>query len=760
MKQRNTPLSPQLLLICTGLLIWLLRPYPALATLVLAYGVAWLLFNYLPGLRRGAGVDAHAGWVWTALALVAAGPLLALHQRIEDLGWEEGVRGLRQNLGHRLRLERLPALAPPTVFADHPQALYGYAPKGRSATLELAPGVEKLVGIPLGEGLFRFEYDPRQQGLPQVEAASLKARLEIDGRSHERSLRWIRWQAHPRWFTSAPAEGLGAAPSEETDEVVVVSREGLVRRIPVGDGPSDAAFLGGGARLAVGHRYGADLWVVDARTGEELERVPLGPFQVRLAVSPQGDALAVALAGESPGIEVLSLPDLVVRERIDLEQPPDALSFGPSRRTLIYSSRQERALFKVQASEDREGEARWGAPIPLRLGRPVVALASAGGGRHLYLAATDFRPDGERHRGNHFIQDQILTVAVEAWQVVGQLMTGRRTPSQTRAGNLDSGISPMGFAPREDGSLLVAFAGSDEVWELPPGLRGPPKVTAGVDLDLAAPHGVADLGEGFWAASSPGGGALAVYSPQGELLHFLPVSPSDSELDAGPAGSLARQDLRLRAGELAFYEGTRSGISCQSCHLHGGSDESPHYIGQTPLLPTLTVRGIAGTSPYLRDGSFPRVRDLNDHLAETLYRGYTRFSPSRRGDLETFAESLPRTVNPRLLEGVDPERMTRGAEAFVKARCDFCHAFPALTNLSQHPVAALFPDYAADQPPEAILDTPSLLGSHDRSHFLQDGRAHGLGEVLEEFNTANRHGDSAVLVAREREALIYFLESL
>ncbi len=760
MHRHHTLLKPQILILCAGLGLWFLRPTPAFASWVVAYLLAWAIFNYLPGLRRGLNLEAPIGWVGFGVALVVAGPLLALHQRIEDLGWEEGLLGLGQNLEHRLRLERLPALAPPTVFTDHPQALYAHAPAARSVTLELGAGVRSLVGISLGEGLFRFEYDPRRDGSPSGEDAALDALLVIDGEVHERSLRRIRWQAHPRWIRSAPERGLGAAVSEETDEVIIVSRDGLVRRIPVGDGPTDATFLGNGARLAISHRYSPDLWIVDALTGETLERFRLGPFQARLAVSPQGDALAIARAGESPGIDLFSLPELLPLPGIELFHTPDGLSFGASRRTLVYSSRSDRALFKLEASDGEAGSPPWGPPSPLWLGRPAVTLAASVGGEKLYVAVTDYRPDGESHRGNHFIQDQILTIAVEPWEVVGQLMTGRRTPAQTQTGNIDSGISPMGFAPRQDGSVLVAFAGSDEVWELPPGLAAPPVVIAGMDLELGAPHGVADLGEGYWAATSPGGGVLAVYSPDRELLHFIAVSPSDSELDSAPEGSLARQDLVLRAGELAFFEGARAGISCQSCHLHGGTDESPHDIGQTPLLPTLTMGGISGTSPYLRDGSFPRIRDLNDHLAETLYRGYSHESPSRRWDLETYSESLPFAVNPRLLEGTDLVKMRAGVEAFAKARCVFCHTFPALTNLGQHPVRTLFPDYGADQPPEAMVDTPSLLGSHARSHFLQDGRADSLEEVLGEFNEANRHGDSAALDSEEKNALIYMLESL
>jgi hypothetical protein len=321
----------------------------------------------------------------------------------------------------------------------------------------------------------------------------------------------------------------------------------------------------------------------------------------------------------------------------------------------------------------------------------------------------------------------------------------------------------MGMAVRQDGSLLVAFAGTDEVWELPATLQGPPRITAGQDLDLITPHGVADLGAGFWAASSSAGGAIAVYhtqNGQNTPAAFAGVARADDTLAAGQPDSLERQALSLRTGERAFYESTRAGIACQSCHLHADTDYSQHDIGQRSLLPTLSVRGIAGTAPYLRDASFPSIGDLNDHLAMTLYRGYARELGNRRDALETYVKGLPRHVNPRWLIEHKPNRETAGLNAFVKADCLLCHTFPAFTNLSQHPVRAVFPDYGATQLPTNILDTPSLLSLHTKSHFLHDGRAHDLSAVFSTHNTQNRHGNVASLSAEEQAALIAFLETL
>lgn len=753
-----TRLPTQILLIATALALWPLLPTPSLSALVPLYLGAWLAFELARIGPRGLVIEQPRRGVALLALLLLVAPLVAAYRSHRAIAAEDDLRGGLTGLRHRLRLEALPSIAPGVVFADHPQSFYAHAPRREVLTLELGEGVDPLPATPLGEGLFRIDYDPRTSGVPTSERASLEATLVADGVRYRRRLDLVKPAAHPRWLASDPAGGYAATVSEETDELFVLSRNDLLHRLDVADGPSDVAFVTRehpGDTLVVAHRYSPTLEVRDTQSGARVRHVALPPMQHRLAVSPDGSMLAVAMHGPEPGVQLLALPAVEPTTFVSTPFAPDWLAFGPEPNVLVLSSLATRALHKWRSEADG-----WHETEILPLGRPVVTLTRTHDGESVVVAVTDYRPSGETHRGNHFIQDQLLFVDVGPWRLREQVLTARRTPSQSSPGNVDQGISPMGLATRADGSLLVAFAGSDEVWQLEPDKPRPWWVTGGLDLDLIAPHGVADLGEGVWAASSPAGGALALYRRNGEMIRFLGVAPPDDELAADGEGSLDQQTLAIRAGERAFYEGTRAGLSCQSCHLHGASDESPHDIGQGPLLPTLTVRGIGGTAPYLRDGSFARVRDLNDHLSEGLYRGYARYSENRREQLETFVETLPRPVNPARFATRDLERERAGAAAFVRARCALCHTFPALTNLGQHPVRALFPDYGADLAATIRLDTPSLTGSHGRTHFLQDGRAHDLHEVLGEHNISNRHGNTAALDAEQRADLVHFLLSL
>lgn len=766
-------LSPQTLLLVLALALCSAWPTPELWTWLAAYGLAWLLLNYT--LASAGKVDLPARpWVVAGAVVLVAAPAVGFLWRSADLmARREGLRGLDVQLADRLRLETKPAVFPPVVAGDRPQSLYVHAPDGRSVSLGLGDGVGALAGVDLGHGLFRVEYDPRRHGLPTSETSTIQARIDVDGEVAHRSLRFVRWQPHPRWPCSDPSRGLAVVPSEETDEVFVVRRSGeqvLMEHLDAGDGPSACALLRDG-RVAVSHRYDGLLRLLDlsgsARGDASLE---LGPFQAAIAASDDGRHLAVAQGGREPSVWLLSIDPTTgtpaVAERIPLDDrldehlavglEPDGVHFaGPGVDRLIVTSARHRAIFRL----DRNPAAATGwRQSELYLGRPAVASVLSANRAWLYAAVTDYRPDGEEHRGNHFIQDQILRVDVGSWRLDGRLLTGRRSARQDHPGDVDRGVSPMGLATFGDDALLVAFAGSEEAWLLDDALAGPPTVFPGNEFDLVTPFGVADLGGGVWLATSPAGGSMATYDRDGRLVEYLSVSPADDELAAAAPGSLLRQDLDLRSGERAFYETTRSGISCQSCHLRGGTDFSPHDIGQTPLLHTLSSRGLAGTAPYLRDGSFPRVRDLHFDLAAPLYRGFRRSLRDRPALLESYVHALVAETNPALFEPRDLETERAGLEAFVRARCDLCHALPAFTNLSRHPSRALFPGH--DVAPTLFLDTPSLLAVHAKGDFLQDGRAHDLEAVLDEFNPANRHGDTARLDAEETRALLHLLRSL
>ena len=367
------------------------------------------------------------------------------------------------------------------------------------------------------------------------------------------------------------------------------------------------------------------------------------------------------------------------------------------------------------------------------------------------IAATDHAArdrDARAHLGNHFVQDQLIARDLATRAITRQVLTAGRTPRQDAAGGLDRGTSPIGIDEGPDGTWCVAFAGSDEIALIPP--VGEARFVDVAPAGLSAPHSCVVLAGGAIAVTSPSSGVVALLRSDGRVRAVERLAPTDAALiDDDPDA------LQVRWGERAFYESTRSGISCQSCHLHGGSDGLGHNIGSLILAPTLDTRGVVGTSPYLRDGSYPRLYDLHE-VADDVYRGYREPGGDRGATIEAWLSTLPPplSIAPR-----DPARERRGLDVFVRAGCVTCHAFPAFTNLGRHPTVSVFPD-AERAEPGASLDTPSLRAVSRRSQWLFDGRATSLEDVLTEHSRAGRHGAVWDLDDAEIADLVIFLRSL
>jgi hypothetical protein len=730
----------QLLVIAVALCLWSVHPVPAVWALLVAYAIAWLLLNIVAVFWPKLSVPLPL------IALLLVPPVTVLARNGSRFLYEESLPTLGANLTDRVRLERTPSLAPPVVAASQPQTFYVHAPGARSVKVRLGPDAKELEAVELGAGLFRVAYDPRRDGEPRAGEGPTDATLLIDGSSVQRTVSVVRPLAHPRWLRPSPDRKLAATVSEETDALLVTDSTGVVRRSAVGDAPTDCAFVAPD-RVAVAHRFDDALWLVDPGTGNVPQKTPIGGFAVHVAVSPSGRRLAISVDGARRGVVTVAVPAMRVEAFSPLDVAPEWIAFGAEDDTLIVSSRHPAELVRLRGGPD--GYHADGAPLVL--GRPAVTLARVPDGKQLLVATTDYRPEGGPNPANHFIQDQILTVDVSAFRVVRQWMTARRSARQSQPGDVDQGVSPMGIDVTADGTWWIAFAGTDEAWEVRPG-EATPRIYPLDELPLASPHGIVHFADGSFAVSSPPDGTLGFFGADGHIRTVVRLAPDDDALLRSDPDALQR-----RMGEHDFYESTRAGVACQSCHLHADSDGGSHDVGERRLSPTSTVRGVAGTAPYLRDGSYPRVRDLDD-LSNTLYRGFLRLAPGRARTLEAYVEGLVRLPNP--LAEHDLPRERAGVRAFVKARCVTCHAFPAFTNLGQHPLATLFPERVGERDADALLDTPSLLSVQKAAPYLSDGRAPTLRSVIEQWNPSNRHGDTASLSARERDDLVYFLESL
>ncbi len=694
--------SRRLLTLAGAIALWRLLDLPIAAPLVFTFLATYLLSVFVLRSERFTLPTRYALPALIAVAVVAIAP------RLDALRDTEQLTGLDVVLRDRWRIQDTPAVAPAVLHLDRPSLLYGHAPGAERFDLVFEDS--RVAGEDLGHGLFAFAFEPREHTVGEV-------RYDVDGEVGAADLRVSRPRHEPKW--GCVGDGL-AVPSEPTDTLFVFDGS-TWREEQTLDGPTDCVGLEDGRRV-VAHRY-SDALSIGA------ERVRVGFGQARLA--RRGSTIAVAIAeppsvvfveagaaegtgtstrsgtgaADSTSTGTVAATASRVVHRVALDTPPDWIAYAGD--TLLVTSRRAHTL------------ARLGHDDPLDFGRPAITLAVAPSGRYAFVTLTDYRPEGDAGP-NHHVEEQIAVVDVEAWRVVQRIRTGAL------------GALPSGIFARDDATLDVVFAGTDTLATFDVDLARGAVVDGEADrrvaLPIAAPHGVLRFG-GATFVSSPADGA------------FHRVESNETKAFAEPDD--------VRRGYRAFYEATRAGVACATCHLHAGSDFAPHDIGHDTPRPTLDVRGVWGTAPYLRGASYPTIGALHG-FAEAVLDGYARPVEDRPALLEAFLAS-------RGLERPRPSFPSReGVAAFVRADCVHCHAFPAFTNLAQIPEPALFPERRGLH----ALDTPSLFGVRDAPPYLFDGRAETLRAVLFEHDRAGRHGAVARLDEDEREALLALLEAL
>lgn len=763
-------------MLLVALAAWALWPTASVAAGLLAYLFALILVN--AAIQRPAVAKLADALTrpqrWLLAALVVAAPLAIGWRSLAGGPVLSSLQAAAENTRDRLATQQTPAISPPLVVSYQPQRFLIHAPEASEVAVRWTSDSPLLPAVQLGHGVFMLDYDPHGDSqLKKQPHGALRVTLNVDGIEHQRTLQLAHPQPHPRWLRSAPQFGLAATVSEETDELVLVRRDGSHQRFAVGDGPCDCAIFAEGRRIAVAHRYCDELWIVNADDGKIVARRHVGLLQTRLAAAPNGKTLAIGLDGPRRGVCCLSLPEANEPLYSPLAFAPDWLEFGRDGDELVATDRRGAAVWRLHkltgkrlAASDAGTAVAPTSPTdtwqavepPILLPRPVATMGRAAAGGRLLLATTAAPLGPEPIRANHFVQNTIHELSLHPWAILSTHITDQRGLSQDAPGDTEHGVSPLGIAPFGD-AWLVAFAGSNEVTQMTLTSDMPVRCFPLGDFPLFGPHSAVDLGEGCWCVSSPSDGAIGVFDNQEVLPKLIRLAAADEELE-----KLDPAALEQRRGEQTFYEAARAGISCQSCHLHADTDFSRQDIGGGMAYGVLSVRGVAGTSPYLRDASNARLRDLH-HVARDAYRDYQRgVNWDRAAALAAYMESLPAAPHAGTLQEPDVERLRAGVAAFFKASCNQCHAPPAMTNLGQHPTRLLFPKYAASLAAaggrEMFLDTPSLRSVAASAPYLHDGRATSLRAVLVDENRENRHGNVQSLSADELTQLIYFLESL
>lgn len=713
------------LVLVAGLSIASLIDVRSLAGLLASYACAWALTEVALRTRWASALRTVPGLVLSLLAVV---PAIVVARRLPSIFADEGLRGIDARLGDRMRLAGAATIDPSLLRMDRPQAFVVRADDASAVALTI-DGVD-FAARALGAGAFVIDLDPTTLAL---DAPSVVATLHVDGVAHRRTLEVVAAAARPGALVASVDGDRACAISEATDEVLLIDTDG-VSRLTVPERPVACAITEAG--LLVAHRDGTVRSVgsspavtsapcaITAMAASDAAQVVIG----RIDTGDERLASALVVVGDGRIAELIGIADHVALVGPDPEAPSHA----------VVALRAPARLLALSLADLRVTAER-------RLRAPATALAASG--ERVVIAATDFSEDGAAHLGNHFVDDQLVELRASDLAVVSVLHTAGRTPAQDRAGDVDVGAGPAGIS-FDGAAVVVSFTGTRDVaryerWDAPPerlALRG-------IDDEEHAPTGAVRLADGTLVIVSPASGTV-LRARDGEV-HVERSAPSGADLlRRDPAA------LRARMGELAFGEATRSGVACASCHPGGESDHEGHNIGGRVRAPTLPVLGVGGTAPYLRDGSYPRLRDLHEVSIEE-YRGY-RFGAGDRG--ATIAGWIERSARPEIHVTADPADVAAGAAVFVRAECVHCHVPPAFTDLGLHAASAVFPDH--DFGEVTALDTPSLRGLSESPPYLYDGRAASLRAVITEQNGGDRHGHTAALSPADVDALVAFLRAI
>jgi YVTN family beta-propeller protein len=204
------------------------------------------------------------------------------------------------------------------------------------------------------------------------------------------------------------------------------------------------------------------------------------------------------------------------------------------------------------------------------------------------------------------------------------------------------------------------------------------------------------------------------------------------------------------------------GAACATCHPDAREDGHVWMFPDGPRqTPGLAGRMTTRTGPFHWSGEFPSLRDFLDVTVRHRMGGGV-VDAQMTAQLSAFIDSVPLPDNPyKQAELTDAQK--RGAQVFLKAKCEECHAGEALTNNKQANVGTFVvggsnPDN--DLVRQNGLNTPSLLGLARTAPYLHDGSAMTLKERILQTRYTDQHGKTSQLTNGEIDDLVEFLRTL
>jgi mono/diheme cytochrome c family protein len=524
----------------------------------------------------------------------------------------------------------------------------------------------------------------------------------------------------PAYIALCP-DGLTVLVScEYSGEVVVLkvasNRLKVVGRIPVGFEPCGIAVAATGNKAFVGLVASGEVAEVDWNALTILRKFKAGLWPRYLAISPDGQRLAVGCAGEA---KIITLDTATGNTNFE-----NSLTGGINFGHMQSSADGKLAYFPwmvYRSNPITAGNIRLGWVLASRIGR--------------------IRLDEQTYR-------EAISLDV---------------PREAVA-------DPHGLAlSRDEERLVVSAPGTHEllVYHLPElpfiGTGGPGDL---IDRKLM---GNVDVFYRLELGGRPMGIELADDSRTLFVANYLKNSVQVVDIEEGTIeaeialGGPETPSL-VRKGQAIFYDGRRSldqWYSCHSCHQQGGTNSKPmdtQNDGSDMTFKTvLPLYNLSHTKPWTWHGW---QEDLNAAMKKSMTS--TMLGPNPKDEdvtaLIAYLDSLKLPPNPfREKDGSLSASAQRGKVIFEsdKAGCANCHTGDYFTDGKVHDVGL-----GSEDDKYEGFNTPSLLGVYRRVRLLHHGRATSLEDLVTNLHAPSKVAGTEDLREEELEDLVAYLKSL
>jgi YVTN family beta-propeller protein len=531
----------------------------------------------------------------------------------------------------------------------------------------------------------------------------------------------------------------------------------VVAEMPVGKRPFDVAVTPDGKQAVVTNSWSNSVTVLDVTAGglKTVKNIPVGDEPRGIAVTKDGGRAFVALAGQEE-VAVLDLKTRTVTKRLPVDWEPWHVALTPDGSRLAVGNSRARTLTVL--------DTKTGATLftTKTLGRNLRHIAVDPTGEWAYMPSISERGLG------------VSTFNIDRGWVVGNRLTRIRlteaapreaitldTPGDAVADVDGATISPDGK------TIALTCGGTHELLlmrltDLPfiayggPGDHIDPTLRGDEERFRRIPLGGRPLGASFTAD----GKSVVVANYLSNAVQVVDVATgkvTKTVALGGPATpSLARR------GEAIFHDGKRSfnnWYSCGTCHTeghtNGGSFDTLNDGGYGRPKKTLSLRGIAETSPYTWHGW---QKELPASIRESLVSTMQGPKPTDEdvAALEAYFKTLTFRPNPnRNPDGTLTVAAKRGEAVFKAKGCNSCHTG---TNYTSPIVVKAGLEETGDR--FEGYNPPPLRGVYARAPYLHDGRSKTLEEVLTEDHLPSKLTGQKDCTPTELADLVAFLKSL